>query len=238
MICLTYYMLITMAIVSGCITGVQFIKTVIGFETFIDVGSLNHNNFVGLINGCVTVAMTILGFTITIAISAPAISGLYNCFYKISKKQITGLEDLFSGFYLLKKNVFLYVLQTILILRSALFLVVPGILSILNYSQAFFILHDHPDMKEIEILRQSKRMMYGYRKKFFLLQLSFLGWLILGVLSLGIGFLWILPYKETTFANFYQEIKEAYLQKCNQNKIIHISVAKEKRMITIVNQYS
>ncbi|MDO7206189.1 DUF975 family protein [Paraclostridium bifermentans] len=51
-------------------------------------------------------------------------------------------------------------------------------------------------------------MMKGHKFDYFVLELSFIGWSILCVLSLGIGFLWLVPYFEITLTNFYLKVKE------------------------------
>ena len=88
-----------------------------------------------------------------------------------------------------------------------LLLIVPGIIAAISYSMAFFIQRDNPDMKAMEAIDASKKMMYGYKWKYFCLGLRFLGWFILGILSCGIGFLWILPYLYISTAKFYIDLK-------------------------------
>lgn len=51
--------------------------------------------------------------------------------------------------------------------------------------------------------------MNGYKRKLFLLDLSFIGWHILAILSLGIGYLWLIPYIYTTKAVFYENLLKA-----------------------------
>ncbi len=87
---------------------------------------------------------------------------------------------------------------------------IPGIVAALSYSQAFYILAENPGIGALEAIRISKRMMYGYKGKLFLLYLSFIGWAILSALTLGIGYLWLIPYVSTTLANFYEEVKRNY----------------------------
>jgi uncharacterized membrane protein len=74
---------------------------------------------------------------------------------------------------------------------------------------AFFILHDNPEMRPNQALKESSRMMKGYKWKLFCLQLSFIGWLMLGTLTLGIAYLWIAPYMGMSLANFYENLKES-----------------------------
>lgn len=76
----------------------------------------------------------------------------------------------------------------------------------------FFIIADDNSIDGFEALKKSKQMMKGYKWKYFCLNLRFLGWLVLCILSLGIGFLWLIPYVQVTNANFYEDIKDSALE--------------------------
>ncbi|WP_294897931.1 DUF975 family protein [uncultured Eubacterium sp.] len=76
------------------------------------------------------------------------------------------------------------------------------------FSQAVYLLIDHPDYRVMEALRGSFHLMRGRKMRYFLLQLSFIGWGLLGCLTLGIGFLWIIPYMLQTNTQFYLNLKE------------------------------
>jgi len=88
----------------------------------------------------------------------------------------------------------------------SLLLLIPGIIKGLAYSQTFMLLKDHPEYSVFEAITESRRRMHGYKWKYFLLNLSFIGWGILCVISLGIGFLWLTPYVYTSNATFYQNL--------------------------------
>lgn len=60
----------------------------------------------------------------------------------------------------------------------------------------------------MDVLRKSKELMKGHRFEYFVLGLSFLGWEILGLLTLGILYLWLIPYIQVTTANFYNKLLE------------------------------
>jgi uncharacterized membrane protein len=79
----------------------------------------------------------------------------------------------------------------------------------LMYSQITFILVDSPELDIIDTMRRSRTLMNGNKWRYFLLVLSFLGWIILGIFTLGIGYLWLLPYIHTTESAFYCEIRDA-----------------------------
>lgn len=115
--------------------------------------------------------------------------------------------DMFKGFNYLLKAILAYFLMTIFILLWTLLLIIPGIIASIKYSQTFFIIADNPDIKAIDAIKESKRMMEGNKWKYFTLQLSFIGWALLSVLTLGIGFLWLTPYMYTSYAIFYEDLK-------------------------------
>lgn len=113
-------------------------------------------------------------------------------------------------------------------LWSMLF-IIPGIVKSYAYSQAYFIYKDRrgengdQPVNVNQCITLSRRMMNGHKWDFFMLQLSFLGWGILSVLTLGIGFLWLNPYKNATYAGFYDDLKQAIIQQASiePQNIVH-----------------
>jgi uncharacterized membrane protein len=87
-----------------------------------------------------------------------------------------------------------------------LLLIIPGIIKGIAYSQTYFILKDNPNLSPLEAITESRIRMNGLKWKFFLLYLSFIGWAILCIFTLGIGLLWLIPYITTSLAAFYQEL--------------------------------
>jgi uncharacterized membrane protein len=71
----------------------------------------------------------------------------------------------------------------------------------------FYILADDPLLKPQEVLQKSKAMMDGYKLELFYLWLRFFLLALLCILTLGIGFLWLIPYVHVTMAKFYDDIK-------------------------------
>jgi uncharacterized membrane protein len=97
-------------------------------------------------------------------------------------------------------------LQGLFLFLWSLLLIIPGIIKSLSYSQTFFLLRDHSEYTMFEAITESRKMMNGYKWKYFLLGLSFIGWGILCLFTLGIGFLWLVPYVSTAMATFYNQI--------------------------------
>lgn len=82
------------------------------------------------------------------------------------------------------------------------------ILIILMFAWAFsiFLLLDDPSLSVMAAFKESSRLMKGNKLRLFALELSFLGWAILGLLSFMIGFLWISPYLNQTIIQFYLDV--------------------------------
>lgn len=93
------------------------------------------------------------------------------------------------------------------LLWSLLF-IVPGIVKGLSYAMTPYVMYDNPTMPVRECVRKSQQMMDGYKWKLFCLYLSFIGWILLGCITFGIGLLWVSPYMQASEAKFYQELKE------------------------------
>ena len=72
----------------------------------------------------------------------------------------------------------------------------------------FYILNDHPEYSATQAITESRKMMHGHKGKLFVLYLSFLGWDLLSLLTLGIlEIVYVAPYKAAAVAGFYDAIK-------------------------------
>ena len=91
-------------------------------------------------------------------------------------------------------------------------LVIPGIVKSYSYYMMGYILTDHPEMGWKEAIAESKQMMYGHKMDLFVLHLSFLGWILLSCLTLGVLLIYTLPYMQQTEANFYRMLKEEQIK--------------------------
>lgn len=111
------------------------------------------------------------------------------------------------------KSFLLYIVVNIYIFLWCLLFIIPGIIKSFSYAMAYFIINDHPEYSINQAITESRRMMDGHKMEYFILCLSFIGWFILSCITLGIGFLWLIPYFYTTSAAFYEEIADEYYEK-------------------------
>ena len=115
-------------------------------------------------------------------------------------------SQIFSKAPMFGKAFWLRLRMSIFTFLWSLLLLIPGIIKAYSYSMAGFILTENPEMTAKEAMEVSEKMMVGNKWRLFCLQFSFIGWNILGVLSLGIGMLWVTPYQNAAVAAFYDEI--------------------------------
>ena len=144
-----------------------------------------------------------------LVITGPLTFGLMSYFLNKVRGEPAEFENLFDGFKVFIKSFLLGLLQFIFITLWTLLFIVPGIIKSFSYSMAYFILKDNPDIGANEAITRSRKMMAGHKGKLFGLCLSFIGWILLCCLTLGIGFLWLYPYMVLSVANFYEDLKKS-----------------------------
>lgn len=99
----------------------------------------------------------------------------------------------------------------------SLLLIIPGIVKACSYAMTPYILYDNPKLQGNAAIELSMRMMRGHKMKLCVLYLSFIGWFLLCILTLGIGFLWLKPYVQASKAAFYEDVKEEYLNQMQED---------------------
>lgn len=97
-------------------------------------------------------------------------------------------------------------MMTLFIGLWTLLFIIPGVVKALEYSQTMHIQSKNPTMGWKECMEKSKKMMDGHKMELFLLELSFIGWFILGAFTFGILYIWIVPYYELTLVNYHHAL--------------------------------
>ncbi len=145
---------------------------------------------------------------ILLLISGPLSLGITKFTINISRNQEARIEQLFEGFSNFGTSTGAYLLTVLFTLLWTLLLIIPGIIAALSYSMTFYIIADDDSIGAMDAIDKSKKMMYGHKWKYFRLLLRIVGLSLLCILTLGIGFLWLLPYAQVSTAKFYEDIKE------------------------------
>ena len=164
---------------------------------------------VGILFGIMGVAL-LISLAISIFLRNPLLVGVKRFFLKNAEEPATIKELIYSftqGHYL--KTVGALLLMTIFVSLWSLLFVIPGIIKMYDYYLVKFILADDPEMSAMDALRKSKEMMRGHRWNTFVLNLSFIGWQLLGVFTCGIvNIFYVKPYMEATDAELYLTLKK------------------------------
>ena len=155
----------------------------------------------------VTVASisSLLGL-VSFVIGGPIKVGYARFTLKITRGEHVEFKDLFSGFDVFGEAFLLNLRIILRILGWTLLFIIPGIVAAYRYAQAFFVMAENPALSSGECIERSKAMMQGNKWKLFCLQLSFIGWFFLTVLTLGIAGLWMSPYMAVAETFFYRDV--------------------------------
>lgn len=151
----------------------------------------------------------VVGSVLALFIAGPMLVGVSMFSLSLSRSENARLEQIFEGFKNYGTVLGAYLLMVLFIFLWMLLLIIPGIIAAIAYSQTFYILAEDDTIGSMDALKKSKEMMDGYKWKYFCLGLRFIGWALLCILTLGIGFLWLSPYIQISYAKFYEDIKAA-----------------------------
>lgn len=173
-----------------------------------------------ILSGVLTGAVGFLGslllgpfsFLLTMIVNGPVTLGTVIYYLKVSREEPAEIGDLFQGFKNFAGAFVLIFLQGMFITLWSLLFVIPGIMKSYSYSMAFYILSDNPGISARDALKRSKEMMKGHRMELFVLQLSFIGWILLSMVTCGIGSFYAIPYINETVAFFYRNLADGKVQ--------------------------
>ena len=154
--------------------------------------------------------------------------GLITIYMNLQYGQTAKVSDLFSGFHensdkIILVEAYLVIIETLLLLPSlAAYYLIPGDFGYgvyialnalagiiffyiqLHYLLSLYILLDFPDMEWRDVLKKSRTMMKGWKKRWFYVELSFLPLYLLSILTFGISAILVMGYEQATLAAFYK----------------------------------
>ena len=128
-------------------------------------------------------------------------------FLNLIRNEDIRYERLFDGYKDFIRIFLAGFLVLLAVVIGCIFLIVPGIIIGLMFSQTEYILKDDKEISAADAIMKSMKMMEGHKMELFWLMLSFIGWFLLCILTIGIGFLFLAPYFNTTMAHYYEDLK-------------------------------
>ena len=198
-------------LLGGLITGVSFFpemkydfpldrfpvlaQYVEGWNRGLEIGSLKFNFRSGIFG----FAAFLIGGVIQI--------GYADFLLKQHDGQNTNFSDLFSKFDFFGTGFAQRFLRSLYVFLWSLLFVIPGIMKEYSYAMTPFILAENPNLTASQAIRLSEDLMDGYKSDLFILDLSFIGWDLLAVLTLNLGHIALNPYKNAAYAAFYRQLQ-------------------------------
>ena len=145
----------------------------------------------------------VVGAIALLIVSGPLMLGYTKIYLNVARGKDADLGMLFNGFNDFGRSLVLYITNQIFIALWTMLLIIPGIIKSLAYSMSYYILLDDPNISAGDARKKSIAMMKGNKWRLFCLQLSFIGWFLLCIITFGILIFWVGPYMEVAKAKFY-----------------------------------
>ncbi len=181
---------------------VLFALVLTGLLSFNALAYLDENAFPSPIGALAYFILMILVNFVILAIGV----GYYYFNINLVKGSDFRFENIFARVGKLFKIFGLFFMIGLFTFLWTLLFIIPGIIASFRYVMAPYIMAENPEIGIMEAISQSKEMMKGYKWKYFCLQISFLGWILLGMVTFFIGLLWVAPYIQAATAAFYLHV--------------------------------
>lgn len=153
----------------------------------------------------------LISFVLSFFVFGPLRVGMVR-YYVESRSFPSSFGKLFYGFRRNYMNTAAAMFLTNLFIGLwSLLLIIPGVIKSLAWSQVPYILAENPNLSGSRARAISEQMTDGQKWEIFVLQLSFLGWLLLGALLCGIGLFFVEPYIQATHAELYARLRDRAL---------------------------
>ena len=136
----------------------------------------------------------------------PFAFGMASMSLDVVRGKKANIERMFAGFYNFVNTMLLGMLIIVFVWLWTLLFIIPGIVKSYAYSMSFYIMHDDPKIAPEEARRKSIELMRGYKGKLFCLNVSFIGWILLCMLTLGILSIIVVPYMKIAESAFYEDL--------------------------------
>lgn len=155
--------------------------------------------------------LSLTGFTVILPLilTGPIMIGMQSYFIGRARKTTANedLGSLFNGFTGdISGNITTGLLITLYTFLWSMLFFFPGLVKTYSYSMAYYIKIDHPEYTATQAITESRKLMNGHKMQLFLLDLSFIGWFIVGSFCFGIGTLWVTAYHYAARTEFYKEL--------------------------------
>lgn len=158
---------------------------------------------------------SIISLAVEVALIPASIGYIYYLIKLINGETLDVKEALLSKYKLFGLILLVSIMVGIFTTLWSLLLIIPGIIYSYKMIMVNYILADTADENTNykEVMDKSKDMMEGYKMDYFVFTLSFMGWILLGIITFGIALIWVMPYMSVAQVMYYQELKKIHEKK-------------------------
>ena len=205
-----------------CVISALILTALTGIETYITTGSGQESSAAvpGQLSGmpaeavAVFAGISVLAIVICILVKVfifnPLEVGCHRFFIENCTDSSTGLGAIKKGFIHYRKVFITLFLRDLFLALWTLLFIIPGVIKAYSYRMVPYIEADEPELGSLEIITKSREMMKGHKWKAFVLDLSFIGWHLLALVTFGLSeVFWTSPYIESTNAELYLSLKQS-----------------------------
>lgn len=186
---------------------------------------------ISVASGAISFVLGPVGGIATLLIAGPiAYAQVFIYLGITNKSRVPKVEDIIVGF---KDDNFLrtfvaYIRLVVFVFLWSLLFWIPGIIKSISYSQMFYLLAEDDKLDPGEAQKQSMEMMEGHKWEYFVLGLSFIPWYLLCGITLGIASIWVVPYIQTTLAEYHVRLVNGGKPVAKEAKVVKDSAKKSE----------
>lgn len=161
------------------------------------------------------IVASVISLLITVAVSVFVINviqvGMNKMFINSRRTLKVDIGDMFTPFKAFMPTVKTMFFYGLYIFLWSLLLWVPGIIKSFSYFMVPYIIAENPGISTGRAFEISKKAMDGEKGNCFILNLSFIGWYLLGLIACCLGMYFVIPYQRASLAEFYTYVKQKAL---------------------------
>ena len=150
--------------------------------------------------------LSIVSWLVVFVLSGVSTMGMCSFNLNLLFRREARFSDLFSHFHRIGTGIAMSFVIAFFTMLWTMLLIIPGYIAAYRYAMVPYLMAEFPELRVMDAMRESKRLMKGNKWRLFCLHLSFIGWELLSLLTMGIGYLFVAPYAGMAEAAFYLDV--------------------------------
>lgn len=198
----------------GAAVGVAFVGSLLGggVDALSGTMEISYEGEIGFVDAiprevwAMMVTITLVTALLALVIGGAIRLGICTFNLNLFHRREARFMDLFSNFDRLGRGFGMQFVMGFFVFLWSLLFVIPGIIASYRYAMVPYLMAEFPELRIMDAMDESKRLMAGNKWRLFCLQISYIGWAFLSLLTGGIGNLWLVPYQYAGDTAFYMHV--------------------------------